>query len=153
MIFFSFADSSASDSGNLLSAAAQLKSFSSKTVCAAYDFLIVPLKNGETPVIRYLILNVQVAEALGKVGEHKRALEEAEKMEKELMSLVTGQKSPGGEPPSLPNNRVTTTPFTREPQFTVVSFYFFLIDKKAIICFEKCYGILIIITMHAFPNL
>lgn len=37
-----------------------------------------------------------MADALGKVAEHKRALEEAEKIEKEFMTLMTGQRQNGG---------------------------------------------------------
>ena len=39
-----------------------------------------------------MCLCVQVTEALGKVMEHKRALEEAEKIENEFMTLMTGQR-------------------------------------------------------------
>ena len=35
---------------------------------------------------------MKVAETLGQVTEHKKALEEAEKIEKEFMTLMTGQR-------------------------------------------------------------
>lgn len=45
---------------------------------------------GEVIMVPCLIL--KVAEALGKVTEHKRALEQAERIEKEFISLMTGQR-------------------------------------------------------------
>ena len=33
----------------------------------------------------------QIADALSKVGEHKKAVEQAEKIEQEFVSLMTGQ--------------------------------------------------------------
>ena len=36
---------------------------------------------------------VQVAGALGTVGEHRKALEQAERMEQEYVCLMTGQRS------------------------------------------------------------
>ena len=43
---------------------------------------------------------LQVAEALGRVTEHRRALEEAEKIEQEFMTLMTGQRQRESERPS-----------------------------------------------------
>ena len=37
-------------------------------------------------------MHLQVAEALSKVREHKKAVEQAEKIEQEFVSLMTGQK-------------------------------------------------------------
>ena len=39
-----------------------------------------------------LLLYLKVAEALSKVKEHKKAVEQAEKIEQEFVSLMTGQK-------------------------------------------------------------
>ncbi len=35
----------------------------------------------------------QIADALNKVGEHKKAVEQAEKIEQEFVSLMTGQSN------------------------------------------------------------
>lgn len=52
---------------------------------------------------------MKVAEALAKVTEHKKALEEAEKIEKEFMSLMTGQRHSENEGSSPKNNSDVST--------------------------------------------
>ena len=46
----------------------------------------------DTSSFFFCLILWQVADALKKVSEHKKALEEAEKIEQEFMTLVTGQR-------------------------------------------------------------
>ena len=46
---------------------------------------------------REWVAALQVACALKTAGEHKKALEQAQRMEQEFMSLVTGQRSVEGD--------------------------------------------------------
>lgn len=47
-------------------------------------------------------MHVKVAEALSKVKEHKKAVEQAEKIEQEFISLMTGQRRTRKETTEVP---------------------------------------------------
>ena len=54
-----------------------------------------------------IYVQLQVADALSTTSEHKKFLEQAEKIEKEFVSLMTGQKQSASEKSSLESHSVS----------------------------------------------
>ena len=82
-----------------------------------------------------------MADALGKVAEHKRALEEAEKIEKEFMTLMTGQRQKSGS--DITSARKNSSTYEVRAELITLDFdTLFLLPsvQEAVCCFQECNG-------------
>lgn len=83
-----------------------------------------------------------MAEALGKVAEHKRALEEAEKIEKEFMTLMTGQRQNGMDSGSARKNSSSyeVSVCAWRGVLSNSSIYFLFSEQEVDSCTQECNG-------------